>query len=207
MCSSYATTEKRSSSRRQRMPCRTASRACAILSPPIEPDRSRTNARLTGRRPGRFGASGAWISAHRKRRLLAPARISWRSARTVNFTFPPGSRRSTRVQLTARACRGRSTSLPRGHAPHQRPRSIRTPFIRNSAPQQNLWVKSGSGEALVPTAPVNSGSLHPEPVGRPLARGHGRISASISTRRFRRRAALFFKYPLTRSGSSFARRR
>jgi hypothetical protein len=49
-----------------------ASRACAIFSPPIEPERSRTKARLTGRRPGRFGASGAWISASRKRRLLAP---------------------------------------------------------------------------------------------------------------------------------------
>ncbi len=90
MWSSYATTAKRSSSRRQRMPWRTASRACAIFSPPIEPERSRTKARLTGRRPGRFGASGAWISASRKRRLLAPARISWRSARTVNLTFPPG---------------------------------------------------------------------------------------------------------------------
>ena len=111
---------RRSGPRRagERMPWRTASRACAIFSPPIDPERSRTKARLTGRRPGRCGASGAWISASRKRRLLAPARISWRSARTVNLTFPPGretldTRRAYRPSVS-REVRISAESVPLG---------------------------------------------------------------------------------------------
>src|SRR6266542_4433376 len=84
--SSYTTIENRSVGLSSAIDRSTASFARAIFCPAIEPDRSSTNATLSGGRGPEVRDSGAVKRTSTKRSLPPLARMYWRSVRTSKVT-------------------------------------------------------------------------------------------------------------------------